>query len=147
MHGSPGKYFSSAYQCGVHASPWPFCVQAGRRLHLGQSAEHNEQAFVELQLMRGMWSLGLGQAAARLQGSRSLMVELDETGYSYVQTTVRGHSDAYDVCGPSCGACLSCLLAAQVATPGSTEGLFMHSYSILTLAIDGLDCAFGLKTW
>lgn len=70
-------------------------------------------------VLRGTWFLGMAAAAARLEASCSLTAETGGAGSSWVHMRSTGHgSDMSEGCGPSCGACLSCLMAAQVDTPG-----------------------------
>ena len=112
----------SAWHFGVHASN---TIVLGCRLVDGCTWDRllSTVSLVSLsyKLLRGLWSVGLGQAAARLQGSCSLMTFKTPSGYSWVRSTTSKHRNMWKGCGPSCGACQSCLKAAQVDTPGCTE--------------------------
>ena len=75
-------------------------------------------------VLHGTWCLGLGLAAARLKGSRSLKADdTDWTGYSRICSKAVERPDTSYTCPRSCRACASCLMAEQVNPPGRTDGL------------------------
>ena len=96
--------------------------------------------FFSYKRLCGTWSLGLGLAVARRQGTRKMSMSEQEPGtggdgYSVVwvpgDAYAAARPDGLKKCPAACGACLVCLMAEQVTAPGCTmvQGCISHTLS------------------